>query len=88
MCMVSFGDSKHEPVNKYPNSILSHITAKKLKPTENGDVFFTSTLSSRNDTSIPGLIIHIINGNKALDSDMKLPYIHYICSVIERKIKP
>ena len=24
---------------KYPNSILSHITAKKLKPTENGDVF-------------------------------------------------
>ncbi len=65
---------------KYPNSILSHITAKKLKPTENGDVFLTSTLSSRNDTSIPGLIIHIINGNKALDSDMKLPYNIYVSS--------
>jgi prophage maintenance system killer protein len=65
---------------RYSNSILSHITAKQLKPTEKGDVFITSILSSRNDTSIPGLIIHIINGRKALDSDLKLPYNIYVSS--------
>ncbi|MCY4560722.1 MAG: Fic family protein [Flavobacteriaceae bacterium] len=53
----------------YPNAILSHRSALEYKPTSTGDIFLTYTYTK--NILLPGVTIHLLKGNRALDTDMK-----------------
>lgn len=56
---------------RYPGAVISHRSAKELRPTATGDFFLTST-QSRRITDLPGITINLQKGAGALEGDM--PY--------------
>ena len=56
---------------RYPEAIISHRSAKEMRPTQVGNFFLTSSYS-RKVTDLPGIIINLQKGPKADMEDM--PY--------------
>ncbi len=56
---------------RLPNAVISHRSASELKPTETGNFFITST-SNRKISDLKGVIINVMKGKPALDSDVNL----------------
>ena len=56
---------------RLPNTIISHRSASELKPTETGNFFITSS-SARKITDLKGIILNVLEGKPALDSDVNL----------------
>lgn len=56
---------------RYPEAIISHRSAKEMRPTQDGNFFLTSSYS-RKITDLPGIIINLQKGHKADVEDM--PY--------------
>lgn len=56
---------------RLPNAVISHRSASELKPTETGNFFVTST-SNRKISDLKGVIINVMKGKPALDSDVNL----------------
>jgi hypothetical protein len=55
---------------RYSGSIISHRSAKELRPTPSGDFFLTCN-QNRRVTDLPGVTINLIKGPAAIESDMK-----------------
>ncbi|MDL2247362.1 Fic family protein [Bacteroides sp. OttesenSCG-928-J23] len=56
---------------RYPGAVISHRSAKELRPTASGDFFLTTTQNKR-ITDIPGIVINLQKGSAASKDDM--PY--------------
>lgn len=56
---------------RYPNAIISHRSAKEMRPTPTGDFFLTTTRSKR-ISDLPGITINLIKGPAACEGD--IPY--------------
>lgn len=56
---------------RYPNAVISHRSAKEMRPTPSGDFFLTTTHSKR-ITDLPGITINLLKGPAACENDM--PY--------------
>lgn len=54
---------------RLPDAIISHRSASELKPTETGNFYITST-SNRKITELKGIIVNVMKGKPALDSDI------------------
>ncbi len=54
---------------RYPNAVISHRSAKEMRPTPNGSFFLTTT-QSRKITDLPGITIILQKGKPAIDGDM------------------
>ncbi len=56
---------------RVPGAILSHRSGATLRPTDKGNLYLTSTFTKRID-NIPGIILNVMAGPKALASDIRL----------------
>lgn len=54
---------------RYPGAVISHRSAKELRPTATGDFFLTTTQSKR-ITDLPGIIINLQKGPAASIDDV------------------
>lgn len=62
-------------VYRYPKAIISHRSAKELRPTATGDFFLTNT-TSRRVTDLPGVILNFIKGPMASPHDIPFMGMH------------
>ena len=60
---------------RYPEAIISHRSAKEMRPTSTGDFFLTYS-TSRRVTDLPGIKLNFIKGPKAIDSDIPFMGMH------------
>lgn len=58
----------------FPNALISHRTALTFQPTNEGDVFLTST--SNRTVEYPGLRLRFVRGPEALPDDPKFMTLH------------
>lgn len=56
---------------RYPNAVISHRSAKEMRPTPSGD-FFLTTKQNKKITDLPGITINLLKGPAACEDDM--PY--------------
>ena len=56
-------------VYRYPNALISHRSAKEMRPTETGDFFLTNS-TTRRVTDLPGIILNFVKGPKASAHDI------------------
>lgn len=56
---------------RYPNAVISHRSAKEMRPTPSGDFFLTTTHNKR-ITDLPGIKINLLKGPAACQGD--IPY--------------
>lgn len=56
---------------RFPGCIITHRSAQSLRPTGNGNVYITYTFTKRIDT-YPGLVLNVMEGPGALESDIKM----------------
>ncbi|MDP2338802.1 MAG: Fic family protein [Bacteroidota bacterium] len=63
---------------RYPNAVISHRSAQELRPTREGEFFLTFSYRKK-ISDLPGLILNISEGPKAVESDIFLNGI-YIAS--------
>ncbi len=63
---------------RYPNAVISHRSAQELRPTEGGDFFLTYNFRKK-ISDLPGIILNINEGPKAIEGDIMLNGI-YIAS--------
>ena len=56
---------------RLPGAVLSHRSGATLRPTGHGNLYLTSTFAKRID-NIPGIILNVMEGPKALASDIRL----------------
>ena len=54
---------------RYPKAIISHRSAKEMRPTPTGDFFLTNS-TSRRVTDLPGIKLNFVKGPKAIASDI------------------
>ena len=52
----------------FPHAVISHRSAFELKPTETGDIFLTYGYSR--NVSLPGVMVHLLEGPMGTDHDM------------------
>ncbi len=50
-------------VYRYPDALISHRSAKEIRPTATGDFFLTGS-TSRRVTDLPGITLNIVNDPK------------------------
>ncbi|MDE5612992.1 MAG: Fic family protein [Odoribacter sp.] len=62
-------------VYRYPNALISHRSAKEMRPTATGDFFLTNS-TTRRVTDLPGITLNFIKGPKATSQDIPLMGIH------------
>lgn len=62
-------------VYRYPNALISHRSAKEMRPTATGDFFLTGS-TSRRVTDLPGITLNIIKGPKATSHDIPFMGMH------------
>ena len=60
---------------RYPEAIISHRSAKEMRPTSTGDFFLTNS-TSRRVTDLPGIKLNFIKGPKAISSDIPFMGMH------------
>jgi len=56
---------------RFPEAVISHRSASELRPTETGNFFITSNYTKR-ITDWKGIILNVIEGKPALESDVNL----------------
>lgn len=56
---------------RYPNAVISHRSAKEMRPTADGNFYMTTTYSKK-ITDLPGITINLLKGPAADEDD--LPY--------------
>lgn len=56
---------------RYPKAIISHRSAKEMRPTADGNFYMTTTYSKK-ATDLPGITINLLKGPSADEEDM--PY--------------
>ena len=50
-------------VYRYPDALISHRSAKEMRPTATGDFFLTNS-TTRRVTDLPGIILNFVKGPK------------------------
>ena len=60
---------------RYPNALISHRSAKEMRPTSTGDFFLTNS-TIRRVTDLPGIILNFVKGPKATASDIPFMGMH------------
>ena len=60
---------------RYPKAIISHRSAKEMRPTSTGDFFLTNS-TSRRVTDLPGIKLNFVKGPKAIASDIPFMGMH------------
>ena len=62
-------------VYRYPDALISHRSAKEMRPTATGDFFLTNS-TTRRVTDLPGITLNFIKGPKATSRDIPFMGIH------------
>lgn len=62
-------------VYRYPGALISHRSAKEMRPTATGDFFLTYT-TTRRVTDLPGIILNFVKGPKATSRDIPFMGLH------------
>lgn len=60
---------------RYPEAIISHRSAKEMRPTATGDFFLTNS-TSRRVTDLPGIKLNFVKGPKAIATDIPFMGLH------------
>lgn len=60
---------------RYPDALISHRSAKEMRPTSSGCFFLTGT-TNRRITDLPGIILNFAKGPQAIDSDIPFMGMH------------
>lgn len=60
---------------RYPNALISHRSAKEMRPTSTGDFFLTNS-TTRRVTDLPGIILNFVKGPKATAHDIPFMGMH------------
>jgi hypothetical protein len=56
---------------RFPNAVISHRSASELRPTDTGNFFLTSNYAKK-ITDLKGVILNVMEGKPALESDVNL----------------
>jgi len=62
-------------VYRYPNALISHRSAKEMRPTASGDFFLTGS-ATRKVTDLPGITLNFAKGPKASSNDIPFMGMH------------
>lgn len=63
----------------YPGAVLSHRSAFECRPTNDGHIYLTHTYTKK--IHLPGIIVHLLEGHKALPQDYPfMGGLHISCS--------
>lgn len=62
-------------VYRYPNALISHRSAKEMRPTATGDFFLTYS-TTRRVTDLPGITLNFVKGPKATSYDIPFMGMH------------
>ncbi|MGM9847697.1 MAG: Fic family protein [Muribaculaceae bacterium] len=54
---------------RYPNAIISHRSAKEMRPTASGNFFLTNS-TTRKVIDLPGIVLNFVKGPKATSHDI------------------
>lgn len=54
---------------RYPDALISHRSAKEMRPTASGDFFLTNS-TTRRVTDLPGIILNFVKGPRASSYDI------------------
>ena len=60
---------------RYPDALISHRSAREMRPTSTGDFFLTNS-TTRKVTDLPGITLNFIKGPKATEYDIPFMGIH------------
>ncbi len=60
---------------RYPEALISHRSAKEMRPTDTGNFFLTNS-TSRRVTDLPGITLNIVKGPKATSYDIPFMGMH------------
>lgn len=60
---------------RYPEAIISHRSAREMRPTATGDFFLTNS-TTRRVTDLPGITLNFVKGPKATSDDIPFMGIH------------
>ena len=66
---------------RYPNALISHRSAKEMRPTSTGDFFLTNS-ATRRVTDLPGIILNFVKGPKAT----RMIYRLWVCTYRENTV--
>lgn len=61
--------------HRYPNALISHRSAKEMRPTSSGDFFLTNS-TTRRVTDLPGIVLNFVKGPKAIAKDIPFMGLH------------
>ena len=70
---------------RYPNAVISHRSAQELRPNKDGEFFLTYNYRKK-ISDLPGITLNIMEGPKALESDISLNGI-YVSSEYRRMLE-
>ncbi len=62
-------------VYRYPDALISHRSAKEMRPTSTGDFFLTNS-TTRRVTDLPGITLNFVKGPKANSRDIPFMDMH------------
>lgn len=62
-------------VHRYPDALISHRSAKEMRPTPSGDFFLTNS-TTRRVTDLPGITLNFVKGPKASSYDIPFMGMH------------
>ncbi len=62
-------------VYRYPDALISHRSAKEMRPTATGDFFLTNS-TTRRVTDLPGITLNFVKGPKATAHDIPFMGMH------------
>ena len=62
-------------VYRYPDALISHRSAKEMRPTATGDFFLTNS-TTRRVTDLPGITLNFVKGPKASSHDIPFMGMH------------
>lgn len=62
-------------VHRYPGAVISHRSAKEMRPTASGDFFLTNSVTRR-VTDLPGVILNFVKGPKSSIHDIPFMGLH------------
>ncbi|MCM1140917.1 MAG: Fic family protein, partial [Muribaculum sp.] len=60
---------------RYPDALISHRSAREMRPTSTGDFFLTNS-TTRKVTDLPGITLNFIKGPKATEYDIPFMGMH------------
>jgi hypothetical protein len=62
-------------VYRYPDALISHRSAKEMRPTATGNFFLTNS-TTRRVTDLPGIVLNFVKGPKATSHDIPFMGMH------------